>query len=418
MKNKEFYHTNVELKEYPFDIISLKEITTELIQNIKKFNSSKDINEKIQLSKQIPIEFPKCRFCGNSIINSNFFIDLKQNKKTIQLIHPEIYCREIDGNKYYLSCCEKCLLGHFKDNLPKSQKYYFMKANKYGQYSYGYSDDEYKKICSMTVGVTEMAMINKWGYELGKIKWKEYCDKQAIKNTFEYKKEKYNWDKEKFDLFNKTRAVTKENLINKYGENLGIQYYNDYVNKQKLTKSYNYMIKKFGKKKTDEINKSKALTYNNFIRKYGEQQGLIKFNEYLNKNTSFYSNISQKFFNELDKILGQKYKTYYASKNTEYGVMLLNKQYIKLDYFIEDLNLCIEFNGDCFHANPKKYKENDTPNPFNKELSAKEIWISDQKRYEMLQKVRNINTIIVWESEYNEGINIQDFIKNKLKINI
>lgn len=33
MKNKEFYHTGVELKEYPFDIISLKEITSELIQN-------------------------------------------------------------------------------------------------------------------------------------------------------------------------------------------------------------------------------------------------------------------------------------------------------------------------------------------------------------------------------------------------
>ena len=80
MKNKEFYHTSVELKEYPFDIIYLKEITPELIQNIKNFNSSKDINEKIELSKQIPVVFPKFRICGNIIINSNFFIDFKQNK--------------------------------------------------------------------------------------------------------------------------------------------------------------------------------------------------------------------------------------------------------------------------------------------------------------------------------------------------
>lgn len=100
MKNKKFYHTSVELKEYPFDIIYLKEITSELIQNIKQFNSSKDINEKIELSKQILVVFPKCRICGKPIINSNFLIDIKQRNKTIQIVLQN-KSRKIQ----HLQCC-------------------------------------------------------------------------------------------------------------------------------------------------------------------------------------------------------------------------------------------------------------------------------------------------------------------------
>lgn len=82
-----------------------------------------------------------------------------------------------------------------------------MKANKYGAYSYGYSYEDYKKICSMITGVTEKSMIKKWGIELGEQKWKEYCNKQSITNTFEYKKEKYGWDENEFNEFNKKEEL-------------------------------------------------------------------------------------------------------------------------------------------------------------------------------------------------------------------
>ena len=55
-------------------------------------------------------------------------------------------------------------------------------------------------------------MIKKWGIELGKQKWKEYCNKQSITNTFEYKKEKYGWDENEFNEFNKK----KRNYIKKF----------------------------------------------------------------------------------------------------------------------------------------------------------------------------------------------------------
>lgn len=417
MKNNEFYHTNVEIKEYPFNKIYLEELSDELIKNVKLFNSSKDIEHKKEIAKHLPIDFPKCRFCGDIIINSNFKILLKQKEKYIQIINPSIWCREIDSHKYYLSCCKTCLLQHFKDNPPKSEKYYFMKANIYGQYCFGYSYEEYKKICSMTVAVTENRLIKKYGETIGKEKWKEYCNKQAKSNSFKYKKEKYNWTKDEFDTFNKNRAITKELCIKRYGEELGIQKFEDYVNKQKLTKSKEYMISVYGEEKANKINQSKALTLENYTKKYGEDEGLRKFEIMLNNHHNYFSKISQKFFNELDKYLSTKYTTYYATKNKEFGVNL-NGSYVCLDYFILELNLCIEFNGTYYHGDPKIFNEHDCPNPHNKTLTAKEMWENDNNRYKLLKEIRNIDTIVVWENDYNNGINIENFIKETLNINL
>ena len=51
---------------------------------------------------------------------------------------------------------------------------------------------------------------------------------KAKKNTFEYKKEKFGWSPEDFKEFNKSRAVTKENLIKKHGEEKGLEIFNNY----------------------------------------------------------------------------------------------------------------------------------------------------------------------------------------------
>lgn len=417
MKSK-FSHSSVEIIEYPFEKVYLDELNEELIKNINLFNSFKNIKEKQNVINFIPIKFPICRFCGEKIINSNFYITYNTKQKYIQLSVPYIYCREIDHKKYYLSCCENCLLKHFKDNPPKAQKYYFMKANKYGAYCFGYSYDEYKKICSMIVGVTEKSMIKKWGEELGIQKWNEYKRKQSVTNTFEYKKKKFNWNKEQFDEFNKSRAVTLKNLQNKYGKELGEIYFNDYVEKQKLTKSHEYMINKYGEEKTKAINQSKGQTLSNYIKRLGKIEGLKQYEIMLSHHKNYFSKVSQKFFDEIDKYISQKYTTYYATKNHEYGVNLHNNDYIRLDYFILELNLCIEFNGTYFHADPRFFNENDNPNPHNKVLTSKVIWENDNNRYKKLKEYRNIDTIVVWEYDYNNGIDVQKFIKEKLNISL
>ena len=106
--------------------------------------------------------------------------------------------------------------------------------------------------------------------------------------------------------------VVKKNLVKKYGEEEGNRRWNEYVEKQKITKSWDYMVEKFGEEKAREINRKKLMIEDNFVRKYGETTGKIKYNEWLkNKNRGF-SGVSQKFLNEIDRYIGKRYNTNYA----------------------------------------------------------------------------------------------------------
>ena len=51
-------------------------------------------------------------------------------------------------------------------------------------------------------------------------------------------------------------------------------------------------------------------------------------------------------------------------------------------------------------------------------MTAKEIWENDNLRYTKLKEIYGINTYIIWENDYKNNFNVEDFIINTLKINI
>jgi len=69
------------------------------------------------------------------------------------------------------------------------------------------------------------------------------------------------------------------------------------------------------------------------------------------------------------------------------------------DVFIPTLNLIIEYNGDYWHCNPKKYG----PDYFNqkKQKTAKELWEYDKNKIDLI-KEKGYNLEIVWESDLND----------------
>ena len=46
----------------------------------------------------------------------------------------------------------------------------------------------------------------------------------------------------------------------------------------------------------------------------------------------------------------------------------------------------IEYNGDDYHGNPNKYNFDDYPNPFRKDLTAKDIWNKDKQKKRVSRK--------------------------------
>jgi hypothetical protein len=358
------------------------------------FNKNK--NKKLY-SEILNLNFPdnkKCIICNDVIYYEKSIFRISKDG----ILYPDnksyLSKKNIFGNDYYLSVCEDCMKSKYPEYENINKNKIFNRICEMSCFAFQIPDDVSEKWKKENYSITEENLIKKHGIELGKMKWNKYCEKQSLSNTFEYKKEKHGWNKKKFKEYNKSRATTLKNCIIKHGKEKGTKIWNSYIEKQRYTCSKDYFIKKYGY--IDGMNK-----YNNFSDKR-----MFKFG---------FSDISQRLFKLIDDKLNNKYTIYYSIKNKEYRIDDDLKSYY-LDFYIKELNIAIEFNGDLWHANPELYNENDTPHPFQKKLKSKDIWKLDKERYDFI-KTKVDDIIIVWENDIkNKGIkNISDELVYKIE---
>ena len=253
-------------------------------------------------------------------------------------------------------------------------------------------DEDLKKRAAVTLEI----LTNKYGPEEGKIRWDNYRNKQAETNTFEYKKEKYGWTQEEFDLYNKSRAVTVENMIERHGLEEGIKKWEDYCEKQKLTKSKEYVDEKYGLGAWEELCKRK--TEGNSPA-FLSQKFNITIEEAVEKIVARYrcaysSDIELDFVNKIEEITGTLDHT---NKHSPYGRWNhADESYVVYD--IKHKNKIVEFNGDYWHANPKIYNEND----LIRGVSAKDIWEKDEKKLAVARNA-GFDILVVWENDYRQN---------------
>lgn len=386
-KKSKYYHTEVQVEDVSFPPVFGYEIS-KLKPIIKDFNNSKDINIKSELSKQLPNElFCNCRFCNKRIIYPTYRLNT-HNDGSISVDKPSVYKRIIDGKEYTLSCCEPCLLQHFKDNPPKSPKYYTMKANRFGAYVYGYSEDEYKKLTSMTVAVTEKSMIRKWGKEEGLKRWKEYCDKHSYIASKDFYKDKYGKIEGERKYY-EDRAMTLNMCIKRHEEIKGKEIWDSYCQQQKYTCSREHFINKWGEEEG--------------IKRY--ENARIAFMKAGAEVISTVSKISQELFQTIyNKINCKNDEIYFNNLNQEYICMCSEHCYF-LDFYDKTKNIVIEFNGDYWHGNPIKYKSSDIIRNRNNKvgLTVEEVKLKDERRkQEICEKLNNPVYIAVWENDYKK----------------
>ncbi len=260
---------------------------------------------------------------------------------------------------------------------------------------------------SKNLAFTEKVAIERYGEVEGKIKWDAYRNKQAISNKFEYKNEKYGMTKEEFKSYNISRSQTLENSIKRHGKKLGREKWDNYCKRQATAGcSLEYFEEKYGEVDGrtfyDELCKRKAITLSNMITVHGVVEGQKRYNSWVESQRPFYSLISQELF---DSIKGQfvDNKTYYpnGSGGKEYSVYDdINHRLYFYDYVDLTLNKCIEFHGDCFHGNPEMYKHDDTPNFYDRSITCQQMWDNDSTKINCLKRLRNIDTLVIWEKDY------------------
>lgn len=248
----------------------------------------------------------------------------------------------------------------------------------------------------------------KYGKEVGN---KLYYEKnRKCKHTLENFIKRYGEEIGllKYNEHNSKKKETLENFIRRHGEVEGRKRYVEFCERNKGNTSLERMLELYGQEEGVKRHKEikDLFKFNNSLEghifRYGEDLGFQKFHERMNKlragakqNLKGRSNSSQKLFKEIFNCIKNNYKEiFFESLNVEYVV----GRYF-LDFYVKDVNKCIEYNGDSFHANPSIYKPEDTPHPYIKNIKAKDLWAYDKKRIEEIKK-QGILTLVVWEKDF------------------
>jgi len=162
--------------------------------------------------------------------------------------------------------------------------------------------------------------------------------------------------------------------------------------KRLLPSNFEYWVKKgFSEEEAKKKVSENQITFSleKCIKKYGEEQGKIRFTERqkkwmdsLNNNGNMkigYSKISQELFYKLLYYYNvvDRDKIFFGSHNKEYKLKKEGGGLWVYD-FTDLLNKkIIEYNGDDYHGNPIKYKSDDFTHPFNKNITYEHIWEID-----------------------------------------
>lgn len=298
--------------------------------------------------------------------------------------------RTYNNNEYHLCYCYDCACKHFPE-IP-SKHFPLQPASNRSKFLYGISDEDFSGITSKVCKRTKEGYIEKFGEEEGLKRWNSYCNKQAVTNTFEYKKAKYGWTKDQFDEFNRSRSCTLENFIKRHGEIEGTRKWNEYCEIQRYTTTLEY-----------------------FQKTYGEIEGKEKWEAYQKAKSPItlkivaHSKIADNMFLELSKFFKGN-EIYTETLNEEYNL----NDVFKLDYYDKTLNVAVEFYGDYWHCNPNHFKSDEKLSPiFKNGEYVKDIWDYDKKRQEYVEKSLKTKMFIVWEEDYrhNKKKTIEDLVK-------
>jgi len=198
----------------------------------------------------------------------------------------------------------------------------------------------------------------------------------------------YSKTSEEIDNINKTKGRTKQQMIEKFGEE-----YVKNINDNRLFEKDEF-IERFGKERYD-------------IWRENVLNGL--FNRKFNK----FSKISLELF---DNVVDDDIKmSCYYGKNEKCISFKDDKLYT---YYVDFLyeNKVIEFYGDYYHGNPNKYKEDDIIGSKYKKSLVGDKWKQDEIRINML-KNNGYDVLIIWEKEFKENKKIiiekcKNWIKN------
>lgn len=153
-----------------------------------------------------------------------------------------------------------------------------------------------------------------------------------------------------------------------------------------------------------------TFTIEKCIKKYGEEEGIKRFNNrqevWIKSLKNHFKQNGNKinklyFRSSLQESIENKLKESFPDIENEFYIFD-NKQKRGYSYDIRLNNKLIEINGDYWHANPKLYDGNFLIRINKKEIPAKDIWLEDKYKKSCARR-NKYKILYIWESDYNNN---------------
>jgi very-short-patch-repair endonuclease len=253
---------------------------------------------------------------------------------------------------------------------------------------------------------SESSFIGRYGEIEGKSRWREYCQKLSDKGTLDgfirSGKTEEEWRE-----FNASRAITLKNLIKRYGLQDGTLRFEHYCKLQrKVGKTLDWYIETYGEADGTarylEVNSRKGITLPNMIKKYGESEGQIRYDAWHEATQSRYvSKLQTEIIKAIIELLPTNYMFHEGIFGKEFCAYQ-SRPYM-YDFVVTDpIKICIEINGDFYHANPEIYQATDLIKirGSNGGVLASTIWKNDQQKRAVIES-KGYTVYYIWEREWN-----------------
>ncbi len=307
------------------------------MSNPKKYASASLWEELRKLEeadrlKLLP-EQPHCIECGSELVPKTLYTKFVKGKYLSKSEDYALIPKQVRGIYYFRRYCFECVNLKFnplkKFNALSDQMAYALKIPE---------EIVLEEQKSIYTSASFASFIHRHGEVEGRKKYKEYCERQAETNGFEYKREILNWSEEDFEKYNQDRSVTLNNMIGRYGPEVGPTKWKEYLDKQA-----NVFEKMNGE---DNMEKLNNYLWNHLILKkdfFTELPSVIKLWRNLdlsNEEQCFWGPQTLEFFLLFKNIDGQTKSFYY-------------------DYAIPRLKLIVEYD-DMGHISQKEAREKDS----------------------------------------------------------
>ena len=204
-------------------------------------------------------------------------------------------------------------------------------------------------------------------------------------------------------LSRKYTGIKRPNLCGSNNPNYGGKYSHDPI----VSKKYHVSVLKRGQSWSEKERKSHSLRMmggSNWMRgKHHTEETKQKIREKILSDFSSGRRVLNKtMVSKAEKEIACMLSN--MGYDVKMGVRIENRLY---DIFVPEKNLILEFNGDYWHMNPRKY----SPTSYNKAsgMTAEKIWGRDEKKINIATN-HGYKICCIWEDDYKSSNNKQELV--------